>query len=61
MVLVVRAYRLAQPRTFEFLKEYGGCKSWTTMAAPLALAGMTACCDDAAYAAKADAVTRPAP
>ena len=56
VVLVVRTYRLATPRTFDFIKEYGGCKSWTTLVESVSLDGMTACLDDRAYADRADAI-----
>jgi hypothetical protein len=39
-VLVVRAYRLAEPHRIKNLPEYDGCVSWVELADPLATAGV---------------------
>lgn len=49
-VLLLRAYRLAQPQTIAYRAEYGGCKSWIDLEQPIGLDGMTAALSDAEYA-----------
>lgn len=39
-VLLLRAYRLAQPQTIPYVPAYGGCRSWIDLKAPVSLAGM---------------------
>ncbi len=39
--LVCRAYRLASPVTVPFEDDYGGCKSWIELSAPVATTGAT--------------------
>ena len=48
-LMLVRAYRLAEPVTVENTPAYAGCKSWVPLEEPLATAGATAVMDDAAY------------
>ena len=38
-VLLLRAYALAQPSVVPVTREYGGCRSWVTLDAPIATAG----------------------
>lgn len=38
-VLLLRAYRLAEPVTVEMRREYGGCRSWIDLAQPISTAG----------------------
>ncbi len=38
-VLLLRAYALAQPHIVPTRREYGGCRSWVTLAEPIATAG----------------------
>lgn len=56
-VLLLRAYRLAQPRTIPYLAAYGGCKSWIDLAEPIGLDDMTPVLGDAEYAARVEAIT----
>ncbi len=56
LILAIRAYRLAEPRELELRPEYGGCKSWLTLAEDVPTAGMTPVLSDAEYAARVAAV-----
>ena len=56
VVVVVRAYRLAQPQTITTTPRYAGCKSWVELEAPVSLAGAAPVMDDAAFHACAKAV-----
>ncbi len=56
LILAIRAYRLAEPREFELRPEYGGCKSWLTLAEDVPTAGRTPALADAEYAARVAAV-----
>ena len=38
-VLLLRAYRLAQPHLVPYNREYGGCRSWVTLANPVITSG----------------------
>lgn len=55
-VLLLRAYRLAQPRIIPYRAEYGGCKSWIDLDTPIDLANMTPVLSDAEYAARVAAI-----
>jgi hypothetical protein len=48
-VLLVRAYRLAQPQTIPYVPAYGGCRSWIDLEQPVSLAGMQQALDDQVY------------
>ena len=54
-LLLLRVYRLKEPRTLEVLEDYTGCRSWIDLGAPFAGAGLDCepVLDDASYAAKA--------
>jgi hypothetical protein len=46
-VLLLRAYRLAEPHLLPVLREYGGCRSWIELSEPISTAGaMPALSDD---------------
>ena len=49
-MLLLRAYRLAEPATIAYRAEYGGCRSWIDLAEPVSLAGMTPALGDGEYA-----------
>jgi hypothetical protein len=49
-VLLLRTYRLAEEHVIPYRAEYGGCRSWIDLDAPIALDGMTAVLSDAEYA-----------
>lgn len=47
--LALRVYRLAAPASIPLRPEYGGCKSWLTLADEIALEGARAVLDDRAF------------
>ena len=48
-VLLLRAYKLPREQIIPYRAEYGGCKSWIDLVAPIALEGMTPVLSDAEY------------
>jgi hypothetical protein len=62
-VLMVRAYRLAEPVTVENTPQYAGCKSWVPLGRLVPVAGAQPVLSDEAYQARRgrilDAVGRP--
>jgi hypothetical protein len=48
-LLLLRVYRLNEPRTIANTPTYAGCKSWVPLEEPLATAGAIASLDDAAF------------
>ena len=48
-VLLLRAYRLAEPKTLPVLRQYGGCRSWITLAEPVSTEGAAAAVSDERY------------
>jgi hypothetical protein len=48
-LLALRVYRLAQACTLPVLAEYGGCKSWLTLAEPVIVEGAQPVLDQAAF------------
>ena len=55
-VVVIRAYRLAQPLTLPVSPRYAGCKSWVELEAPASLGAMQPVLDDAAFAQRLRAI-----
>jgi hypothetical protein len=55
-VVVVRAYRLAQPLTLPVSPRYAGCKSWVELEAPASLGALQPVLDDAAFAQRLCAI-----
>lgn len=51
-VILVRAYRLAQPATIPVADYFAGCRSWVDLPEPIELGDLQPCLDDAAYAAQ---------
>ncbi len=49
-VLLLRAYSLAAPVVRPVLRQYGGCRSWIEMAAPVSTAGAIPAVSDERYA-----------
>ena len=49
-VLLLRAYRLAEPMTLPVRREYGGCRSWIDLAEPIAMVGAVPAISDERYA-----------
>ncbi len=56
LVMAVRAYRLAKPSVIPALPEYGGCKSWLSLAEEVSLVCMTPALSDEEYAVRVGAV-----
>ena len=48
-VLLLRAYRLAKPKTLPVLRHYGGCRSWITLDEPVSTEGAMAAVSDERY------------
>lgn len=49
-VLLLRTYKLPHEHLIQYRSEYGGCKSWIDLAAPIAIDGMTPVLSDDDYA-----------
>ena len=56
-IVVVRAFRLEQPRLLPVVARYAGCKSWVDLAAPVPLERTTPVLDDAAFQLRLRALT----
>ena len=52
-IILVRAYRLAQPITVPVSEYFAGCKSWVDLPDAVDLGELTPCLDDATYAVEA--------
>ena len=52
-VLLLRAYRLHEPRTIPYVSEYGGCRSWIDLQQAVSLEGMRPAVHDVEYAERA--------
>jgi hypothetical protein len=48
-VLLVRAYRLAEPHLIEMRREYGGCRSWIDIVDPISTVGAVPAISDESY------------
>jgi hypothetical protein len=57
-VLALRAHRLRTAASLPVLAEYGGCKSWLTLAEPLIVAGAQPVLSDRAFSDQLQAVRR---
>ena len=55
-VLLLRAYRLREPRTIPYVPAYGGCRSWIDLLEHASLDGMVPAIPDAEYDAQAAAI-----
>lgn len=55
-VVLLRVYRLSEPRTLPVLDKYVGCKSWVELEQDVRLGHMTAVLSDDDYAERADAI-----
>ena len=49
MIVVIRAFRLAEPRLLPVIPRYAGCKSWVDLESPVPLEGATPVLDDATF------------
>lgn len=56
--LLLRAYRLAAPQERPVRREYGGCRSWITLAEPVTLAGAAPVLPDDHYARRRELTLR---
>ncbi len=54
--MVLRVYRLAEPKQVPMRPEYAGCKSWLQLLDGVAVDGLTPALSDAAFAAEASAI-----
>lgn len=48
-ILLLRTYRLAETVEIPYISEYGGCRSWIDLAAPISLEGSEAVLSDLEY------------
>jgi len=48
-VLLLRAYRLAEPHVIEMRRDYGGCRSWIDFAEPISTIGSTPSISDESF------------
>ena len=55
-ILLLRAYRLAETAEIPYISEYGGCRSWIDLAAPISLEGSEAVLSDREYAARSNEI-----
>ena len=55
-ILLLRAYRLAETSEIPYISEYGGCRSWIDLAAPISLEGSEAVLSDREYIARSNEI-----
>jgi hypothetical protein len=55
-LLLLRTYRLAQSQSISYRLEYGGCRSWITLAAAVSLQGSIPVLSDAEYTQQVNAI-----
>lgn len=55
-VLLLRSHRLPVPISFPYRPEYGGCRSWITLADSVPLEGSTAVLTETAYQAQVEQI-----
>ena len=55
-ILLLRAYRLAEIAEIPYITEYGGCRSWIDLAAPISLEVSEAVLSDREYAARSNEI-----
>lgn len=55
-ILLLRIYKLAQPQSIVYRPEYGGCKSWIDLAAPISIADSVPVLSDGEYVKQANAI-----
>ena len=55
-ILLLRVYRMEQPATVPYLKEYGGCTSWVDILPRINLGQLEPVLDDAEFARQVDAI-----
>ena len=57
-VVVIRAFRLAEPRLLPIVARYAGCKSWIDLDSPVPLNGAQPVLDDAVFSKRLHDLTR---
>ena len=55
-ILLLRVYRMEQPVTVPYIKEYGGCTSWVEILPRVDLGRMEPALDDAEFQRQVDAI-----
>ena len=55
-IMLLRVYRLEQPVTVPYIKEYGGCTSWVEILPRIDLGQMEPVLDDAEFQRQVDAI-----
>ncbi|MCU0542103.1 MAG: DUF1802 family protein [Oscillatoriaceae cyanobacterium Prado104] len=55
-ILLLRVYRLAEVAEIPYISEYGGCRSWLDLAAPISLDGSKAVLSDREYIKQANEI-----
>ncbi len=55
-LMLVRSYRLPEPRTVDNTPEYAGCKSWVPLDEPILTAGATPAMDEGSYGVRRAAI-----
>ena len=55
-ILLLRVYRMEQPATVPYIKEYGGCTSWVEILPRINLGQLEPVLDDAEFARQVDAI-----
>ena len=55
-ILLLRVYRMEQPVTVPYIKEYGGCTSWVEILPRIDLGELQPVLDDAEFARQVDAI-----
>ncbi len=57
-ILLLRVFRLPQPRTLPVLERYGGCTSWVELEEPVETSGATPVLEEAEFRAKLEEIHR---
>ena len=57
-VMLLRVYRMGEPRTVPYLDRYGGCKSWVDLEVAVPLGDLTPVLTDEEFRSNADRVKR---
>jgi hypothetical protein len=58
VIVLVRAFRLAEPLVVEALPRYAGCKSWVDLETPVPLEGARPVLDEAVFQARTEPLRR---
>lgn len=55
-ILLLRTYRLGQVQQIPYCQDYGGCRSWIDLQAPIALSGSVPVLDGGSYLQRVEAI-----